>query len=629
MQKISSFWGLFFGLIKKIEDFIANLPAIVILIIIADIIIFALIVVVVSHKKSKHIREKHKILEMVHSELVLSRGLDKMLCSVLDIFRTLVEAPGYFFYLYDKRNDQYVLKAIRHQEEDETDISPSYSGLLSYKKDKYIPQLRISEKQNIQAISIIKYGQTHLLNILLEDIGLVQIVPVKKVNSKIRKRLQYACRVLVPQLKMIDDLDDLQNRVHDHSVSSTAIHSLSVTAHDFVGKCRLLINLTAKMIGAAGGGFIIAEENTNEDFVCETEQDMAVMMRNTAEYNKLSRVLGLEDIQILNKKDRDFYTLPEHLIKHGIELVILVNIPTQKNKGIAAFWYNDIPQGELHRFTGLHLMMKRLADLLDSQNKYKKLAESYLETLKLMAETIDNLEPYTVGYSELMAKYAGIIAREMNLEEGIIKDVVLAAALSNIGVLGFSNELLFKCGKYTEAEYDKMKMHAEVGASIVEATIPNKRVADYIRYHHERIDGYGYPKGIKGEQIPVGSKIIAVVQTFLAKISGRRYREPLPFAEAIDLLKSASGTQLDTEAVDALINWFAKKQARPEIRGRSLGKCWEIRCSPKSVCKNCPAFNNPGTNCWENEGVLCERHGNTCRSCMVYTEFLYRMGPKL
>jgi hypothetical protein len=150
-------------------------------------------------------------------------------------------------------------------------------------------------------------------------------------------------------------------------------------------------------------------------------------------------------------------------------------------------------------------------------------------------------------------------------------------------------------------------------------------------YHHERIDGAGYPAGLRGADIPLGARIIGVVQTFLAKINGRKGRDPLSFDKALEMLQSAAGTQLDKQVVQAFVAWFESKQKNPAFSERSLGYCWEMCCTPSSICEHCPVYRQSGAafkNCWEHEGNLCHSHGKSCSSCFVRTEFVTRGAVK-
>jgi HD-GYP domain-containing protein (c-di-GMP phosphodiesterase class II) len=223
-----------------------------------------------------------------------------------------------------------------------------------------------------------------------------------------------------------------------------------------------------------------------------------------------------------------------------------------------------------------------------------------------------------------MSQYASVIAREMKTSPEDRKNILLAAYLSNIGVVAIPEKILFKKGVYTKEEYEATKIHSEAGALFVALTIGNRQVEQYIRYHHERMDGAGYPEGLKGLEIPLGARILAVVQTFSSKIRGRDYREPLSFEKIIQLIEEDSGKSLDREVVSALVNWFKRKQENPIYDKNSLGPCWEMRCATEEICSKCPVYKRTDKYCWQFEKNNCLAHGNTCETCHVYTEFINR-----
>jgi HD-GYP domain-containing protein (c-di-GMP phosphodiesterase class II) len=289
-------------------------------------------------------------------------------------------------------------------------------------------------------------------------------------------------------------------------------------------------------------------------------------------------------------------------------------------------WFGNV-LGELLRkqsFQSLDMLAGNMKEVLGYQRVVRSFSGMYANVLKSLVRLQDNLGPYTIGYSELMSRYSIVIAGELGLAEEEIRDIAMAAYLSNIGVLGISTDLTNKEGKLSDEEFELMKLHSEVGASIVRSTLGNERVATLILHHHERIDGFGYPAGLPGEDIPLGSRIVAVVQTFLAMVGGRKYREPYPFDQVLGKMREAAGTQLDERVVDVFLAWFKRKQADPQIAGRSLGVCWEMCCTPSSICNNCPAYKRTDVNCWEVGDNNCQAHGKECRTCYVRTEYVTR-----
>lgn len=583
-----------------------------------------------SRKMDYHNKES-LIVKGILNNLNPGKGVEKTLYDLLEIIRSIVEARGYFFYIYDVKNDQFVLKAVKHMDTEDGVVRPSYSGLTSHKKESYIPALTLPTHEQPALPALLKEGQVPVMVIPIQGgKGLIRLGPVKKVSGKTMARMVELGALFQPVLEALLEIEQLRNEVEVQATSSKAMQNITNATMDFEGTLKMTMGLSVKMIASSGGALLVkGQQGYGIPFVTGFPLDVEnSFIRDESAHENLDNLLGREDVRIISRNEEEYYRLPSHFAAGGAELLILVSIDASRCKGIALYWYYDLPILETHRLTALKVMTKRMGDLLDSHQRYQEISGSYLDMLKMLVQTLDNLEPHTVGYSELMARFAGIIAREMHLDSEEIKEVALAAYLSNIGILGFSNELLFKEGQYTQVEYETMKLHSEVGASIIEATIGNRHIASYIKYHHERMDGNGYPIGLKGEDIPLGARIIAVVQTFLAKLRGRKYRKPLPFEQALQLLRSASGTQLDMEVVQALSNWFKKKQNNTARSGRSLGACWEMMCVPVNICLGCPAYENAERNCWECERVNCEAHGNECDSCFVYTEYLSRMKRK-
>jgi HD-GYP domain-containing protein (c-di-GMP phosphodiesterase class II) len=215
------------------------------------------------------------------------------------------------------------------------------------------------------------------------------------------------------------------------------------------------------------------------------------------------------------------------------------------------------------------------------------------------------------------------------LPEQQCRDIALAGLLHDLGMLALPRNLWLKPGRFTDEEYREMSQHAELGAALVEAVAANAAAASYIRHHHEHWDGSGYPQALQGEQIPLGSRVIAVSEVFIAKLSGRQYRSPLPFARALQDLQQAGGKKLDPSVVGALTHWYEKKRLSVATSEQSLAPCWVMRCCPADICSRCPAYRQTERNCWDFSGVNCSLHGNTCATCLIYTEHLGRPQPQM
>jgi putative nucleotidyltransferase with HDIG domain len=178
-----------------------------------------------------------------------------------------------------------------------------------------------------------------------------------------------------------------------------------------------------------------------------------------------------------------------------------------------------------------------------------------LDMITALAFAVEAKDPYTRGHSEEVSRWAAKIALQLGLSQAEIEDIKLAGIVHDVGKIHVPEYVLQKPTLLTAEEFEKMKSHAAWGAKILE---PLKVIAieRIVRYHHEALDGHGYPEGLKGEQIPLGARIIAVADAFLAMVTGRRYRKPRSVGEALAELRRCRGTQFDPLAVDALIQWI-------------------------------------------------------------------------
>ena len=197
---------------------------------------------------------------------------------------------------------------------------------------------------------------------------------------------------------------------------------------------------------------------------------------------------------------------------------------------------------------------------------YMNMREVFLNTIKALSLAIDAKDNYTRGHSERVAGYSVEIARALKLPEDQVETIRYMALLHDIGKIGIEEHILNKHGQLTNEEYARVKEHAVIGANIVKEV---ERLGDAylsVRHHHERFDGAGYPDGLKGEEIPLGARIIAVADTFDAMTSDRVYRKGLARDVAINELKRVVGRQLDTVVVQAFV---ANYESKPEVQRAS------------------------------------------------------------
>jgi len=168
-------------------------------------------------------------------------------------------------------------------------------------------------------------------------------------------------------------------------------------------------------------------------------------------------------------------------------------------------------------------------------------------------QLLDLKDLNTGVHSTRLAEWALHVAGELGLDQSGLSDIEIAALLHDIGKIGIPDAILNKPAKLSAEEYNLMKKHPEFGWAVLRHVPGMERASLMILHHHESYDGEGYPAKLQGEEIPIGSRIVAVIDAFDAMVSSRPYREGLPFEEAERRLLNAKCTQFDPEVVDRFL----------------------------------------------------------------------------
>lgn len=190
---------------------------------------------------------------------------------------------------------------------------------------------------------------------------------------------------------------------------------------------------------------------------------------------------------------------------------------------------------------------------MNSEDRTKQRSrDAMLTTATTLVSAVDQKDPYTRHHSELVAVYAATIARAMCLDEQTVKLVYRAGLLHDVGKIGISDSILVKNGQLTHDEWVQLRMHPEFSYRILLAA-EMEPVATWTRHHHEHFDGTGYPLGLQGEHIPIGSRIILVADAFESMTSDRIYRRALGLSQAIHELRAGAGAQFDAQVVEAMV----------------------------------------------------------------------------
>lgn len=230
------------------------------------------------------------------------------------------------------------------------------------------------------------------------------------------------------------------------------------------------------------------------------------------------------------------------------KVIGVVNI-TEKKSG-KSFTQNDLNM--------LSAIGSQLAAIIENKRLFTDIKELFITTVRALSLALDAKDHYTYGHSQRVTEYALIIASEMNLSDEERYDIELAGLLHDIGKIGIPEAILLKSEKLTNEELNEIRKHPSRGAEILAHIRQLSDIIPGILYHHEHYNGSGYPVGLKREEIPLVSRILAVADAFDAMTSARPYRSAFSVEYAFEEIKKNAGAQFDPQVAEVFLNAHQK-----------------------------------------------------------------------
>lgn len=323
----------------------------------------------------------------------------------------------------------------------------------------------------------------------------------------------------------------------------------------------------------------VAEQLKGEDF--EQVQDTAsgedairilsTSLASRKPYDAVLLGVGLPDRPGLDAFDeiRSIFDLP----------IVLIVDRTQKPVAIEGMGRGA--EDYVLRLSDLRVLQLKVERLLTRRFLTHELRRStvrsetlFLNVLAVMAKVLEAKDPYTRFHSEKVSQLSSAVAREMGFNDEEIRRIGIAGILHDLGKIGIKESILMKPGPLDPKEREVVQRHPMIASTILEPIEQLQGALGYIKYHHEHYDGSGYPERLKGEEIPLGARIIHVTEAYDAMISRRSYSVPRSSEDALKELKACVGSQFDPHVVEALkkilgrsVKTITEDQGRP---GRSL-----------------------------------------------------------
>ncbi len=199
----------------------------------------------------------------------------------------------------------------------------------------------------------------------------------------------------------------------------------------------------------------------------------------------------------------------------------------------------------------------RTAELQRERHRLERVSTA---TLEVLVNALEAKDPYLRGHSARVADLSANIATEMRLAEEDVERIRVAGRLHDLGKIGTRDAVVNKEGPLTADEFEHVKQHVIIGAQILAPLVHLGDIVAMVKSHHERFDGTGYPDGLRGEEVPLGGRIIAVAEVYDALTTARPYQEKMTPEGAVERMADLSGTVLDPKVYDALVRLVARRQ---------------------------------------------------------------------
>ena len=297
----------------------------------------------------------------------------------------------------------------------------------------------------------------------------------------------------------------------------------------------------------------LVENNLTNGHLVETEKIAGKLAREEKQYKSAKESFDRAH-DICRKINARF--LEAEVLKERGALFMVMNRPFDALSDLEASY---------HLYTTLEVEEKKE----QTERVINSIESLYLDIFDAMAKDVDRKDPYTKGHSDRVASLALLLARELGLRTSMLKTVVAAALLHDIGKVKIDDAILKKAGRLTEEEFHAIQKHPELGVEMLRGKEFPWDIKPCILHHHEKLNGRGYPLGLKGEDIPLGARIICIADVFDALTSNRVYRAAYDTEKALAIMNDEAGTSFDPVLLRCFVDMINEGRADLVINSKT------------------------------------------------------------
>ncbi len=319
---------------------------------------------------------------------------------------------------------------------------------------------------------------------------------------------------------------------------------------------ELIVSISAQLIDAKVAFLRLLDEDTNE-LVIKASYGV------TDHYFKTQRIRideGIsgqaikkrEPVTVFNIAENDAVKDKNYIKSLGLVSIIAVPLIIKGlGRGVILCFFNKYHYFSQSEITLLQTLASHASIAIENARLYGDMQKNYTSTITALSAAIDAKDHYTHGHSKNVMEYSVAIAKELKLSKDEIETIRFAGLLHDIGKIGIPEVILQKKGSLTDDEFSMISSHPKLGLTIMNEVDFLKKIAPLTYHHHEKYDGTGYPDRLKGEEIPLGARIINLSDSFDVMTTARVYKTALSFEQALKEVDKCSGTQFDPKVVEA------------------------------------------------------------------------------
>lgn len=517
-----------------------------------------------------NLRLRLKVLERVTEVASSIEDFKKVLSQLLDLAVEITSSEAGSILL--REGDYVVIEAAEGPKAKllKNMKLPLGSGIAGWVAKTGVPLLsnnvKADERWDSRVAEAIQYETRNILCLPIKSgtdvIGVLELINKRKDKNFVQDDLDISMLFTSFLAKTIENsrlLQEMNNRIKELSILTETSTLISSTL-DLKLLLHVIMEKLKEVMHAEASSIFLIDKATNELY-------FLVATGEKGEEAKEIRVPWGEGIVgwtaekgvTLNvpnvSQDKRFFTGVDNKTKFQTRSILAVPLKIKgKIIGVAEVLnkIGDKPFDE-RDVKIFEAIAKQSAVAIDNARLYTDLSDLFKSSIRVLVNTVEAKDKYTRGHTERVTEYSVMIARGLDLPQDEIHRIELAGLLHDVGKIGIPDRILLKPGKLTDEEFEVVKEHPVRGVKIMQPIKQLEIVLDGIKYHHEKMNGTGYPDGLETDDIPLVARIITIGDAYDAMTTDRPYRKALPREEAIRRLKQDSVTQFDPGLVDIFI----------------------------------------------------------------------------